>query len=344
MAVKLTHLQLIYGVAGAREKFEELVGHLIHSERTDINRVRVFRGDGGIDVHSGSLSDSAGLDVFQIKFFPDAIGEAQQNQIRESFKRVHENTSFVTKTWTLCLPIDMSIGEKKWFDEWKIKQVETGIEIKPVWGALKLEGLLYEERNRHIREQFFKEEHLRLIREMQGTLEKLVQDFDERIPKPVPLVLRPHLVGVSSRRSYIYDAESIVVEIQLNFEVENVSALSVANWKVPCRISGIPEENLFTRQSFSKIGSGLSYMRMNSTILPTQSLTTEIIFGLKICKAEAVDDQVRRLLQDATVTYHAISDNHVGEDLTTNLSDKIDWNYLLNGVKQSTQAENIVSL
>jgi hypothetical protein len=48
MAVKLTHLKLIYGNAGAREKFEELATHLIRSERPDVERIRIVRGDGGI--------------------------------------------------------------------------------------------------------------------------------------------------------------------------------------------------------------------------------------------------------------------------------------------------------
>src|SRR5688500_12931263 len=57
MAVILTVLQLIYGKAGAREKFEELTAHLIRSERPDTERIRIVHGDGGIDAHEGGLSD-----------------------------------------------------------------------------------------------------------------------------------------------------------------------------------------------------------------------------------------------------------------------------------------------
>ena len=341
MPVKLTHLQLIYGVAGAREQFEELVVHLIRAEHPDVDRVRIVRGDGGIDAHGGSLASPNGIDVFQMKFFPDSIGDTQKNQIRESFKRICESKDFKTKSWTLCVPIDMSVDEKKWFEDWKDKQASTGIDIHPVWGAVKLEGLLYEDRNKHIRERFFKEEHLKQIREMYTTLERLARDFDERVPKPVPLVLRPHLVEVRPRRSYEYDADSIVSEVQLGFVVENVSSQSVANWTVQCEIAGLSQETLLTRQTFPKIGTGSSYIRLNSTILPTQSLTTEVIFGLRIRRSEALESQIRQLLECVTVTFHAISDNHISEKTTVALQEKIKWDQLLSGMRESLQKENI---
>lgn len=78
-----------------------------------------------------------------MKFFPEGIGDSQKAQIRDSFNRIREHTPFRTKSWTLCLPIDMSVEEKKWFDGWKENQRDTGIEIRPVWSAFHLEGLLY---------------------------------------------------------------------------------------------------------------------------------------------------------------------------------------------------------
>lgn len=155
MALKLTHLQLIYGAAGAREKFEELAAHLIRSERPDTERIRIVHGDGGIDAHEGALSDPEGVDVYQTKFFPDGVGDSQKAQIRDSFNRTGENKDFRTKSWTLCVPIDMSLEEKKWFDGWKATQAHTGIDIRPVWDAFQLERLLYQERNRHLQEAFF---------------------------------------------------------------------------------------------------------------------------------------------------------------------------------------------
>jgi hypothetical protein len=52
VAVKLIDLQLIYGVAGAREKFEDLTSQLVKTEHPRADKVRIVRGDGGIDVMS----------------------------------------------------------------------------------------------------------------------------------------------------------------------------------------------------------------------------------------------------------------------------------------------------
>ena len=57
MSVKLTHLQLIYGIAGAREQFEDLTIQLIRSVRSKAETIRIVKGDGGIDAHEGSLAN-----------------------------------------------------------------------------------------------------------------------------------------------------------------------------------------------------------------------------------------------------------------------------------------------
>jgi hypothetical protein len=70
MAVRLVDLARIYGLAGAREKFDQLCGQLIHSEFPSATGIRVHRGDGGIDVYNGQFTNTAGIHVFQAKFFP----------------------------------------------------------------------------------------------------------------------------------------------------------------------------------------------------------------------------------------------------------------------------------
>lgn len=155
MPVNLSQLELLYGKAGAREKFEELAIHLIRSQHPNVERTRIVHGDGGIDGHAGSLRSRVGVDVFQIKFFPSRVGEHQKKQIRESFQRCTANKRVKVKSWTLCLPIDMSVDEKRWFDGWKNRQRQTTLEIRPVWGACMLEGLLYQEANRQLLREFF---------------------------------------------------------------------------------------------------------------------------------------------------------------------------------------------
>ena len=179
MPVRLIDLQLIYGIAGARETFEDVVAQIVNGEYPDVGKVRVVKGDGGIDAYVGDIADISGIDVYQCKFFPYGLDDSQKGQIRESFKRCRDNKEFSIKSWTLCLPVDLSVDEKKWFEEWKSKQAISGIDICPPWGALKLEGLLYQPKHRGVKETFFKEEYLTQIRDMHGMMQKLVKRVEE---------------------------------------------------------------------------------------------------------------------------------------------------------------------
>src|SRR5262245_14945087 len=184
MAVKLIDLQLIYGVDGARGKFEDLAAQLVTGEQPDASKVRLEQGDDGIDVHVGDLADAAGIDVEQCKLLPQGLGKSQKAQVRESCRRCRDSANYKLKRWMLCLPVDLSVDEKRWFEDWKGKQASFGIVIEDPWTATKLEGLLYQQRNRGLKETFFKEEHLAEIREMHTTLQRLVAEIAARLPNP----------------------------------------------------------------------------------------------------------------------------------------------------------------
>lgn len=83
MAVKLIDLQIIYGLAGAREAFENLAFDLIKSQESRAQKVRVSQGDGGIDAHVNDLSDPGGVHVYQCKFFREGLEDSQKGQIRD---------------------------------------------------------------------------------------------------------------------------------------------------------------------------------------------------------------------------------------------------------------------
>lgn len=278
MAVKLTHLQLIYGVAGAREKFEDLVIHLIRSERPDTERVRIVRGDGGIDAHAGSLADLVGVDIFQIKFFPDGVGDSQKAQIRDSFRTAAESDKFKMRSWTLCLPIDLSTDEKLWFDGWKAKQ--SGVIIQPVWDALKLEGLLYNPNNRHLKEEFFKEEYLQQIRDSHALLLQLIQELDERFPRPVPLVLDTRLYPPEPGKAHVLDDQLAVIEVVVPVNVYNNNRQSVASWNVKAEFCVVELQRFVTRTEFPQLSPGRLNL-FNMTILPTMHKETDLVIGLK---------------------------------------------------------------
>jgi len=69
LSVRLLDLQLLYGVAGAREHFERLCTLLIKSEFASAKEVRCDPGDGGVDVYVGQWDDPEGIAVFQVKYF-----------------------------------------------------------------------------------------------------------------------------------------------------------------------------------------------------------------------------------------------------------------------------------
>jgi hypothetical protein len=148
-------------------------------------------GDGGLDSFEGELSDPAGIDVFQVKYFLDRLEDSQKQQIRSSFATVRDSKKFKVKSWTLCLPIDMSIDETKWFEGWATKQADSGIEIRKPWNALQIEGLLLQEKNRAIRELFFREENTALLRVQVGQLENIRAELKQQGDRNLKVRINP---------------------------------------------------------------------------------------------------------------------------------------------------------
>jgi hypothetical protein len=338
MSVKLTHLQILWGLAGAREKFEEMVAQLIHVQQPDSQRVRIVKGDGGLDSFEGSLSDPGGIDVYQVKYFPEKIEDAQKKQIRESFATARDSKKFEVKSWTLCLPIDMSTDEMEWFEGWAKTQAASGIEIRKPWGALHIEGLLLQEENRTIREAFFREENAELLRAQAGHLEKILQELMRRVPMPTRGELRMTLDEVRARNCYAWTEERIVVEVQLCYQLENIGHKSVPKWSTGAELHLHDDylgKRFVTNEEFPRIGSGSSYIRLDSTILPTTSLTTEHIFGVMVRRSENLDEILPRILSATRVTFWPITEDGPGEKTTKNLADVIDWAKLLPSFQQA---------
>jgi len=142
--INLRRLEIDSGKAGAREKFERLIARLVKLQHPHAQEIRPSRGDWGIDVFVGKLT-SGNISVWQAKYFPDAIGDAQKNEIRESFGQMVEKSAdegFKAKAWTLCVPYTFSGEEKKWWEKWsKEKQKENSIQIK-LWEHLDIVTML----------------------------------------------------------------------------------------------------------------------------------------------------------------------------------------------------------
>ena len=109
-------------VVEPRQAFEDVVTLIIKCIWPHSRRVRVYRGDGGIDSFTGTLGDRGEADVYQVKYFPMAWGDTQKQQIREAYQTARNCSEYQLKKWTLCVPVRLTKEDLRWFDEWKRKQ------------------------------------------------------------------------------------------------------------------------------------------------------------------------------------------------------------------------------
>lgn len=165
MAIELKHLQILYGTVGARDKFEQMCSLLVKGECPSARAIRVYKGDGGVDQSVGQWDGESPVTVFQQKYFPDRVGDAQKQEIRDSYKVAQGNGNFSLTKWVLCIPINLSADEQRWWDEWKAKQDPTG-QVIHLWAAVDIERLLMKAENHGVKEEFFQQEHISKIREM----------------------------------------------------------------------------------------------------------------------------------------------------------------------------------
>ena len=127
-----------YGDAGARDKFEKTCVQLLQTiYGSDAHSIKASPGDEGIDVLIGDFSEP--IEVYQCKFFIEGIGDAQKQQIRESFNTASESKEYKMKKWILCIPDTMTPKEFSWWSNWKAKRTsDTGVPIELYDGSLLL--------------------------------------------------------------------------------------------------------------------------------------------------------------------------------------------------------------
>jgi hypothetical protein len=109
-------------VVEPRQAFEDIVTLILKCLFPDSRRVRVFRGDGGIDAFIGTLGEGGEVDVYQVKYFPMTWGASQKDQIRDAYRTARDSKDYDLKKWTLCVPTRLTKEDLRWFDEWRRKQ------------------------------------------------------------------------------------------------------------------------------------------------------------------------------------------------------------------------------
>jgi hypothetical protein len=147
----------VQGEAGARERFEDLITHMVKVFHPTARAVEANPGDWGIDTFVGLLS-SGTIGVWQSKYFIDGIGETQKHEIRSSFKSIREAAAthgFIVASWTLAVPVDMDGPTAQWWDGWQKKVGrDTSIAIE-LWPRVHIEHLLVKADFADVRHQFF---------------------------------------------------------------------------------------------------------------------------------------------------------------------------------------------
>ncbi len=117
--------QLQDAVVEPRQAFEDIATLILKSLYPESRRVRIYRGDGGIDSYTGSLGEHGEADVYQVKYFPDPWGDSQKQQIRESYQRARNSKDYQLRMWTLCVPVRLTKEDLKWWHTWTAQQDRT---------------------------------------------------------------------------------------------------------------------------------------------------------------------------------------------------------------------------
>jgi hypothetical protein len=109
-------------VVEPRQAFEDIVTLILKCLHPDSRRVRIHRGDGGIEAFTGTLGDCGAADVYQVKYFPAPWGDSQKQQIREAYQTARNSNDYQLKQWILCVPVRLPKEDLRWFDEWRKNQ------------------------------------------------------------------------------------------------------------------------------------------------------------------------------------------------------------------------------
>lgn len=142
---------------GGRTDFHRMLSALVGVANPTATDIRPDPGDWGIDVFVGSLIDR--ISIWQSKYFYDAIGDSQKQQIRKSFASAMKNAQthgYEVEAWTLCVACEMSAPERQWWDrkvrEWQKDYPKLSIEL---WDATRIRRLLMAPEAADVAKEFY---------------------------------------------------------------------------------------------------------------------------------------------------------------------------------------------
>lgn len=210
MTLTFDHFRQQYGLAGARERFDDFVVATVKSVYPSARPIRANPGDWSIDAYVGSLADGD-VAIWQAKFFPDDFGDAQKAQIRESYEQATKaatNNGYRILTWTMCLPQDLDGSGQQWWDVWSSRKAKQDrIEIV-LWNLSEFRALMRKPDASDVRLEYFP--HLPPVHQPQAPAV-------ERVPSEAALdellfIRQLHeagLVELGSAKEQFYNAEVV---------------------------------------------------------------------------------------------------------------------------------------
>ncbi|WP_438039860.1 hypothetical protein [Sorangium sp. So ce128] len=146
--------------AFARQLFERWCRREYGGELRDVPSPHGLGGDGGLDAYA--VLASGKIVGLQVKWFPDRFGQAQIDQIRDSFQtaiRVRPNLVRYCVALPCALTDDRGRKEKteraRW-DDWiaRAAKIAPNVEVN-LWDQAKLEDLLHESENEGLHAYWF---------------------------------------------------------------------------------------------------------------------------------------------------------------------------------------------
>jgi hypothetical protein len=113
--------QLEWVVPEPRQAFEDITAEMLTSTGRVRGRIRVNRGDGGVDYYCGTFGDQGVAEVYQAKYFPrPPWTSSQKQQIRNSYEAARNCADFKLSRWHLVVPSRPTKEDVRWFDEWAL--------------------------------------------------------------------------------------------------------------------------------------------------------------------------------------------------------------------------------
>jgi hypothetical protein len=207
---------------GARPLFAQLVVELAHLVNPAVRDVYANPGDWGIDAFVGTLADGNAVAVWQSKFFIDGVRQAQQKDIRDSFKqclKAAEREGYTVATWTLCIPEWMDGPTTKWWDSWKKRMLRDHDVVIELWHPAELLALLRSPDAAEIREAYFG-----TGQRMPRALEQPVgQDFDSMLF--VKQLQAANISKVDDAKFQFFNADLLARDIQEKADETEVAFL-----------------------------------------------------------------------------------------------------------------------